>query len=1292
MKRTISLLLTCVLLSVPLASCSPSPDGLFSTHIANTEALAWNGSTSDISWYTANPSAQLFSLTDGADLRGFIQLVYEDGVSFEGKTVSLGADIDLGGKSWTIPATDKTFCGTFDGKNKKICNFYMSCTTGNQSLLGVLGAGGTVKNLTVSGGKLTLSASSASKGAGILLSKIIGEGGKTSAVSHITVDSTCKISYTTSAKSYTKVGGIVGEITGGGIVTISNCSNASPVYAYEMIGGIVGCGTAWSGDLTILNCSNSGAITVYASSNGGRCAGIMGYLDASGGSVSILDCSNSGSLIYTGTKHDNGGAWMGGIGGYFHGALQSVTISGCTNTGSIASANRCTGGIMGFVQTAKALTIRGCLVDADMEFLYHSTKYPGFGGIIGVINTAAGAPVLIEGCRVTGTLTNNDPADKETFVGGIIGLLRSTHATVSDCEVSLTFAEKDCEEDDHANVVLAGYADGASTSDIPTLTSEKSSVTVTGLTYFAKNNIPTLDPSIQLSDVAFFKPVGTQFRQNADGTYDFRYVFGVGNLQPHDRVLGADIAVKQLGEQVTSYSDTKYIYTVSTSLQDSTGKNYHAYEYGCTYFFTLVIANVDGADVSAEGVFVKNALVSIKPFLQDHDDAEPRYGASLENHGLSPDRYTFGLEDFSSRLPDAFANCTGVLSQKGISYAPANGLTCQNYKQLGSNDQYVLQRNCTCGNNCTWQANGAVAYKLNANVPYHYYIDEASYTNRFGETLDRYEAYHTWSFTVPADGFYEFCFRIRLSGSNGGRQTRYALVQLDGESYGEQTEFYYNVLTRDGTLRDGPDNADSYLRGFNRYLTAGEHTITFRLPYSQKDEAKNASFHIRDIYLRQAILPETLDIPLPVGAKLYDGNFDNSVTYYVENTSLSVLDSYRETLAAAGYTLQEQTVSEGYFYSSFDSRNFKADGNTEMFNRFYLYTDDSHMIYVYFTEGARAIRIVVDDIEDYNKYVAIHGAKEYRTVTTPLFAALDIGGVHPEHPDLTVTNGMCLVYRLSDGRFVIVDGGYWYDEKDLEGTAVARLYNWLAKHADYDGDGDYTNNPITVAAWLFTHNHSDHISVGWKMEEKYTGKGFTVENYLYNFPSYEYAMSIFGTNLKEGYYSRWYPMMHQLMQDNNNIVVRTGMVYSFADCKIEILFTHDDFTPRLYKSYNNSSTVFKITLAGKSFLVAGDLEEPGQLQAIKQTGTMLESDVLQMTHHGHNGQPEFYKYIVGTQNNDGVTFNTDTIIVWPLPKGEYQEILTRFEANTWITQMFRNPNNLKGDNLHFSSENYILEW
>ena len=78
-------------------------------------AAAWDGSA-DTSWYDADQS--VFVLTTAEQVAGLSKLSYE-GVDFAGKTVKLGADIDLAG--YNFEPID-LFKGTFDGGNHVIMN------------------------------------------------------------------------------------------------------------------------------------------------------------------------------------------------------------------------------------------------------------------------------------------------------------------------------------------------------------------------------------------------------------------------------------------------------------------------------------------------------------------------------------------------------------------------------------------------------------------------------------------------------------------------------------------------------------------------------------------------------------------------------------------------------------------------------------------------------------------------------------------------------------------------------------------------------------------------------------------------------------------------------------------------------------------------------------------------------------------------------------------------------------------------------------------------------------------
>lgn len=1344
MKKIISMLLLCAILASTLASCTAKqkafsaeayPNDGIAEAVAYTSETAWNGTSSDTSWY--NAAGSTFYLEDGADLKGFIDLVYSQKISFAGKTVQLKKDINLGKKTWMIPSTNVCFEGTFDGAGHTVGGFVMTATTGNQSLLGSIGGSAVVKNLTVEDGAITLKASADTAGASGVVAQIVTVSGKTVKIENVT--SNCTISFHSSGKAYTHVGGIVGAINGkgrveitnsvntgnittqsgniGGIVggvndgvatlTVTNCKNAGKITANECLGGILGGANACNNlSVTVSGCENTGSITVQKESTAGRAAGMIGRYDTIGGSLTVTGCKNSGSISYSGTAE--GGAWLGGILGYVYGSgsayIDNIVVKDCHSTGNV-TANRTSGGLVGFFQRVKALTVESCTVHADMTYNINQSKNYYVGGLIGMINTNKTSYVAtVKNCTVSGTLHLNDPLDCPTYAGGLLGAIRNSQVNVTNCHIDVAFSKNNCEENDIINVTL-GCAE-----------SSTAKMTPIEVTYKCYDAVSTPEDFLTLqNDNTIFKPIGFQHRHNeTSNTYDLRFVFGIDNLQDKDKIFGMEVSLKTLGIKVET---SQKLFTVMNSPVCkelySNDEVYKAEDYFSEYFCTYTITGIPASEIELTEkngrtiAVLKSRLITLTPFSKTASDAEPNRGIGLTEYSPTlPQRHTFEIQDFWSYLPDAFANSTGIISSKNISYQTPSNVDCQEYKQSGSSDTYVLNKKCTCaGGECTcgWGATGSIALKVNANVPYHYYIDVAKYQQDafFGTELDRYEAYHTWSFEVPEDGYYEFCFRIRLKGSDGDNETRYALVQIDDEGYGSQTEFYYSLVVRDGTLRDNATNHDAYLTGYGKYLTAGKHTITFRVPYDSDGISKSLSFHFRDVYVRKGSLePDTAEVPVPTGSTLYNGNFDTTTcTYVLDNTTKAVFDNYRSELVKAGYTLKEEKVTD-YQYSSFDTKNY-AKNTGVMHNYFYTYVNAEYMIHTYFCEGDGGMRAVVSDIEEYEKYVDVREEnKTYTDITDPLFAILDIGGkkiVLQKGPNAGKaisgsTNGMCLVYRLSDGRFVVVDGGTW-SATDTEGEGVERLYNWLAEHADYDGDGNYKNNKVTIAAWLITHHHSDHISVAWKFNQMYQGKNnVEIQNYLYNFPDYEFAIGIPGSNIKPSYYTEWFPKMDDLMKRNHNLVVHTGFGYQFADMSIEILYTHEDLFPGTIKDFNNSNSVFKITLAGKTFLIAGDLEEPGQIDCNKMTGTLLEADFLQPTHHGYNGQIEFYKYIVGLDKNGN--FNTDTIVIWPLPKGEtascYEGTGAKGIANRWLAEMFRKENDQANDQIHFAVENWVF--
>ena len=104
------------------------------------DAANWLDSV-DVSWYDEGKSE--FTLTSEAQFAGLAKLTLE-GKSFKGKTVSLGADLDLGSREWTAVGA---FEGLFDGRNRSV-----TLGTGNTTaLFSELLKGGILRNLSLSG-------------------------------------------------------------------------------------------------------------------------------------------------------------------------------------------------------------------------------------------------------------------------------------------------------------------------------------------------------------------------------------------------------------------------------------------------------------------------------------------------------------------------------------------------------------------------------------------------------------------------------------------------------------------------------------------------------------------------------------------------------------------------------------------------------------------------------------------------------------------------------------------------------------------------------------------------------------------------------------------------------------------------------------------------------------------------------------------------------------------------------------------------------------------------------------
>ncbi len=314
----------------------------------------------------ANP----FFVTNEADLR-------KVGTGTDGWTLSAHyrqtQNITLTNNLSVIGTNINKFTGSYDGNEKTISGLTMTRTSVSYfGLFGYIGSDGIVKNVTVTNGSITGTASSYFGG-------IAGQ-------NEGTIEN-CSFSGTVNGDTTSdNVGGIVGENSSTG--TVSNSINNATVKGRDQVGGVVG-----QNNGTVINSSNNDSVT-----GNNQTGGIAGTAQGK-----IENCYNTGTV--TGNQQVGGIAGTNvGSGNYIKNSYNTANVTSSAGTSSNL------GGIVGFNQA-----------NTTVEYCYNTGNLFGpnaVGGIAG--NVAAGSTVrycVSLGERVTGSGTN---------IGRIAGIYNAT--------------------------------------------------------------------------------------------------------------------------------------------------------------------------------------------------------------------------------------------------------------------------------------------------------------------------------------------------------------------------------------------------------------------------------------------------------------------------------------------------------------------------------------------------------------------------------------------------------------------------------------------------------------------------------------------------------------------------------------------------------------------------------------------------------------------------------------------------------------------------------------------------
>ena len=313
------------------------------------------------------------------------------------------------------------------------------------------------------------------------------------------------------------------------------------------------------------------------------------------------------------------------------------------------------------------------------------------------------------------------------------------------------------------------------------------------------------------------------------------------------------------------------------------------------------------------------------------------------------------------------------------------------------------------------------------------------------------------------------------------------------------------------------------------------------------------------------------------------------------------------------------------------------------------YTNKEYTLNIVYEGYYKELNVI---LENYSEKKLPPKEQSYTKVCDTLLAQVGVEYKYSSSEDAP-QNGMCYVWRLEDGTFIILDGGFNYT------LGADNLFKVLQKLSPNG------QKPV-VSAWLFSHFHGDHVGTFMKFASGYKTK-FTLKSVIFHLPSEEAFKKI------DSSWSAWNNIKPLVDFFNATIyIAHPGQTYHFANAKIDILYTMEMYSPAEFTYYNTSTVVFDVQFGEFNMMMLGDTSEYSNPYIRNNYGDSLESEVVQVAHHGYDGGSwELYERI------------NPIYVLWPVGDNNYYSMQNNgkedpsnrnayfFSANTRIKQIFQ---------------------
>lgn len=291
------------------------------------------------------------------------------------------------------------------------------------------------------------------------------------------------------------------------------------------------------------------------------------------------------------------------------------------------------------------------------------------------------------------------------------------------------------------------------------------------------------------------------------------------------------------------------------------------------------------------------------------------------------------------------------------------------------------------------------------------------------------------------------------------------------------------------------------------------------------------------------------------------------------------------------YSYEKELEKDGYAF--FDKNDFAG-------NIHFTLKNSDMLIQLYRTVDGE-VRVIADS---YTKDIKKEIEPFERKCSTELYQF--------ETDHSLIDCGMCYIIRCADNSFFIVDSAHYLSVHDND-----RIHKLLRSMTP-------ENEKIRIAGWFVSHGHEDHYS-------KF------MDYLIYNMEDTEieriYMNLVSAQHPDCGSWNQYNNVLMENFRDFVNktgipiVKLHTGQRFFVRNLEFKVLCTHEDVYPQSNADFNNSSVVLMMEADGSKVLIPGDAGDKESIIMEQRYGDYLKCDIVQLSHHGHNGTSEqFYRY------------------------------------------------------------------